>query len=477
MSTVLELTSSFSFVADVRAGARARLQWISDNVAGVLGYASEEIASPAGPTPILHPDDIGLAEAMVRAIVDGEHPQDELRVVAKDGSTHWLRIRYRREGGGDPRGWVRLFGVCQDVTDEVEARDEAAANAARWRSMFERSPYGKVVLSADQCITAVNAAVCALTGYAESELVGWPASRLVDPAFLSQAQSRFVDDVKNSAEDRLEHPSVWRAKDGRRLEVELTVVPERDLEAIPYQYFITVLDVTDRDRAAAEAGRAEQERRQLLERIVEAHGEERVRVARELHDGLGQILTSASLFASSIAEDAPPELAGSLAALRGLLDESLAATRTLVWRLRPIEVDELGLAGAVATLAEKTQVRSGVQVDAHVGALGYPLLPAAELAIFRVVQEAVTNAVRHARAHAISIVLTQRDDVIVAVVEDDGLGFDVLQDHREGPSSGYGLVGMHERAESVSGALVVESRPGAGTMVRLEVPVDRKAEL
>ena len=348
----------------------------------------------------------------------------------------------------------------------VEPDRTLFASEARFRAFFDLSPFGYLIMSTDQKLVAVNPAACRLTGYDKDELIGQHPSLVVDPSFLEQAQSRFDDGLSASTADRVHQESVWRTKDGRHIDVELSVMPERDAAGRIRQFLVAVQDVSA-------AKRAVDERQVLLDRVVEAHAEERVRLARELHDGLGQVLTSASLFASSIEEEAPAALGAPLASLRAQLEEALTATRTLVWRLRPVEVDAQGLGGAVAILAEKTRQRHGFEVDAHVSGLDERLAPATASAIYRVVQEAVTNAVRHADPRAISIVITQHGPAIVAVVEDDGAGF--VPDRvvrRHGDESGLGLLGMRERAAAAGGRLVVESRPGNGAMVRLEVPCE-----
>src|SRR5207302_2415821 len=116
-------------------------------------------------------------------------------------------------------------------------------------------------------------------------------------------------------------------------------------------------DVTDAKRAENALRTSDEQRRALFARLVDAQHDERVRLARELHDGLGQILTSAALFAGSFEEEAGDQFGGALASVRGLLEEALAATRTLVWRLRPVEVEELGLARAIRKLTEKFRHR------------------------------------------------------------------------------------------------------------------------
>jgi PAS domain S-box-containing protein len=469
LRTVLELTRSFTFLVDLGPDGSVEADQVSDQLTRDLGYTVEDLRALGGALAIVHPEDLPKAVAMIDALVVGEQPRLELRAVAKDGSVRWLQV-YCTTTRPDVVGAVRVFGVGQDVTEQVEARKALEESTARFRAMFEHAPFGLLVVSPDQEIRAVNPAFHRITGYSEEEVVGQHVSVVVDPAFLGEAQKRFDRKVSVTDAERLEYESLWRTKDGRQIDVEMTVVPERDEEGNIRQYMTTVQDVTERKRAKADAEQARAERLTLLERLVEAHVEERVRIARELHDGLGQVLTSASLFAISIEERAPAPLAPGLSTLRSQLDEALAATRDLVWRLRPVEMDEAGLADAVVTMAEKIRHRHHIDVDLHISGLDDRLAPRLEAAIYRVVQEAVMNSVKHADPEAISIVITRRGSAIVAVIEDDGAGFDVESVSGRDDEAGFGIVGMRERAASFGGQLAIESRPGNGVMVRLEVP-------
>lgn len=205
----------------------------------------------------------------------------------------------------------------------------------------------------------------------------------------------------------------------------------------------------------------------MLHRIVRAQEEERERVALELHDGLGQLLTSISLFASDLELEVPPGARPRAVRVTELVRRAIADSRQLVWSLRPPELERLGLVPAVRRLAEEVSVPD-VLVDLHeeIGELRLP--PESEAVVYRVVQEAVHNAQKHARAAAISIVMRRNDGMLTTLVEDNGKGFDpaLIQ-----PGRGLGLIGMRERAELVEGRLVVESAAGAGTRVRLEVPI------
>jgi two-component system sensor histidine kinase UhpB len=209
--------------------------------------------------------------------------------------------------------------------------------------------------------------------------------------------------------------------------------------------------------------RLEDERATSDAKALAAQEAERHRIAQELHDEVGQNLTVVLLGLKQAETRAPADLAADLALLRESAREGLDDVRRVARQLRPGVLDDLGLASALASLASDFAQHSGASVR-RVVTPGLPALPhEAELVVYRVAQEALTNAARHADARDVELSLTRAGDRVVLVVADDGRGFDTRCD-------GAGLRGMRERARLVAGDLTVTSSP-AGTTVRLEVPV------
>jgi signal transduction histidine kinase len=222
------------------------------------------------------------------------------------------------------------------------------------------------------------------------------------------------------------------------------------------------------DRAAVAVDLSERVGRDALARVVAAQELERKRLARELHDETGQALTSILLglrpLERSAASDEDRE---AVARVRQLVVSTLQDVRRLAVELRPAALDDFGLATAVARLAETFRESTGLRVDLE-SQLGDDRLPTeVETTLYRIVQEALANIVKHADATRVSILLTQKNRSVAAVVEDDGRGFD--------PGSAredvLGLVGMRERVGLVGGRLRIESAEGAGTTIAAEVPL------
>jgi len=221
-------------------------------------------------------------------------------------------------------------------------------------------------------------------------------------------------------------------------------------------------------RAAVAVDLSERVARDALRRVVAAQELERHRLARELHDETGQALISVLLGLRAVEEKGgDEELRNAVAQVRELVVATLQDVRRLAVELRPKALDDFGLVAALERLTQTFAEQSGIAVDFE-AALGPERLPEeVETAIYRIVQESLTNVVKHAQARHVSVLLTRRSGAAAAVIEDDGRGFDPGA-ARDG---GFGLEGMRERVLLLDGRFEIETNPGAGTTLVVEVPV------
>jgi signal transduction histidine kinase len=221
-------------------------------------------------------------------------------------------------------------------------------------------------------------------------------------------------------------------------------------------------------RAASAVDISRRVEREALSRMVAGQELERRRLARELHDETGQALTSILLGLRAVDEAASsPGTKEAVSDLRELVVATLQDVRRLAVQLRPTALDDFGLVAALERLVQTFSEMTGIdaQLEARLGAERLP--PEVETTLYRLVQEALTNVVKHAEARHVSILLARREGSAIAVIEDDGRGFD--PETRDG--DGVGLLGMRERVELHDGRLTVESGPQAGTTLRIEVPL------
>ena len=277
----------------------------------------------------------------------------------------------------------------------------------------------------------------------------------------------------------------------------IRVIPYRTVDDRIEGVVITLVDVTTlkRTEAALRESEARLERR-ITERTAErdelrrsltlAEEMERRRLARELHDEAGQRLTALALGLQALSDVVPPgsDADRRAAQLRSLADDLARELHALAVRLRPKALDDFGLEAALAAFAETWSAQSGIAVDVHAAIADERLSLEVESAVYRIVQEALTNVGRHSAANRASVVVERRDGHVVAIVEDDGKGFDVSDVEEQGAtpqgdgSTMLGLLGVRERAALLGGSVEMESTSGKGTTLFVRIPIpDAKARV
>jgi signal transduction histidine kinase len=243
------------------------------------------------------------------------------------------------------------------------------------------------------------------------------------------------------------------------------------IEADVTQAFANQAAVAIQNARLFEQVRAGRKRLQSLSRrLVEIQEMERRHIARELHDEAGQSLSSLMVGLRLLEREvgSPEEVLKGIVELKQMTNEVSENLHRLAIDLRPASLDHLGLEAALRQYIETfgRQNNLNTQFEA-VGLDDKRLLPAVETNLYRVVQEALTNVIRHAKATHVDVLLERRGDHLLAIIEDNGVGFDT---DAAGQSSRLGLLGMRERAEMLSGNLMIESTVGAGTTIYVEVP-------
>jgi two-component system sensor histidine kinase UhpB len=211
--------------------------------------------------------------------------------------------------------------------------------------------------------------------------------------------------------------------------------------------------------------RLEEERRTSMRRVLSAQEAERRRIAQELHDQIGQNLTAVVLELKRLHGRVEPEWSETLADAQELARESLDELRRISYELRPAALDDLGLSSALAALCNSVGRRAGIEVSHDVDRELPPLQPEVELAVYRITQEALTNAVRHSGCSHVHVSVAGGADAVVLRVVDDGRGLD------GGPRSGGGIRGMRERALTIGGHLALGTGEAGGVEVGLNVPL------
>jgi PAS domain S-box-containing protein len=430
---------------------------LGQSVLFIVGAADRALVAERGASRI------GGADVPVRA---------EYRVNTKSGEERWVDITVAVI---DYQGRPALLGTAFDITERKRAEQALAISERMFRSFAESTAAGVLIVQ-DQIIRYVNAAVTAITGFTEDDLRGMPLRDLVHPedrdVALARAQARLQDDpVPTRVEYRL------RTKSGGQCWVDLTVglIEHMGRPAL----LGTAFDVTER-RDSAEALRAslaelqkrEEQLRLLAQRQVKVREEERRRLGFDLHDDVCQELVGTGIMVESVRgrlQGVDPEASQKLARVSRHLNDLGEHLRLVARELRPMLLHDLGLEDSVRSLASgmsSPTTRITVTATSAVPRLADDV----EVAVYRIVQEAMTNGLRHAESNEIAVSLTVSEGALRVEVRDDGRGFDVQTPNRDA----LGLVSMEERALALGGKFSVQSTLGHGTSVLLTCPLIRR---
>jgi PAS domain S-box-containing protein len=399
------------------------------------------------------------------AVEDVAHPDDRRSVLAalddaRSGVLRGFRLWARAL---DPRGRaIPMLVATTMLRDEqggelcffVQVLDVATQPSTPWRPGPDQQPVVDFTCDREGRLVRVSP-VAQLFGWNPEELQSVPTLDLVHPADRPRAAA--------ALHEVLLQPGV---------PVPLPTLRFRDRDGAWWPVDAVAINLLDHQpgviRVSARIGTADGVNRSEV-RILDAEPDERAFFARELHDGLGQILTSLSLFARSIEGELEGDQRRRLAALRVLADEALATTRSLAWSLRASAAPPEGLAASLRSLADTLGARTGLSITLT-GEVETRFAVRVEAAVYRIAEEALTNVMRHAGARSVTISLAHSDYRLTVVIEDDGAGFGPAT-RRLTAGSGMGLLCMEERARLLDGTLEVDSAPGRGTAVRLELPV------
>lgn len=346
---------------------------------------------------------------------------------------------------------------------EMTHRGYREANAAlqvsekRYRELFENA--NDVVFTTDLAgtFTSVNRAGENLTGYGRNEVSSMNFAALVVPEYLPVARRMLRRKLAGEVErTRYEIDVVTR--DGRRIpmEVHTSLILQNGR---PVGVHGIARDVTERKQA-------EQALRGLNERLEE----EAKRIAHALHDEAGQLLSSVHLALEEFARELPPTARERLHTIKELLDQIQEELRRLSHELRPTILDDLGLLPALEFLGNRLAKRSGLVITVQ-GSTEGRLAPPVETALYRSVQEALANAVRHAQATQVHVEIQRVEGAIQCSVRDDGVGFGVSSVLSRRGERGLGLIGIRERAGALGGTLSIRSTPGQGTELLVAIPL------
>lgn len=463
---------------------RANTMEASPRLREIYGWGPDECVGVPHILERVHPDDrarvsaeIGRPDAAANPLFAVEH-----RIVHPDGSLRWVIARARRtfEPDGEGHRRVRTVGAVLDVTDMRLAEAQLRASEERY-ALFERGVNDGIwdwnILTGEHYHSP---RWLEIAGANEDEAPPTDASFFERIHPDDQRRVREALDRHWSAGERYDVEVRLRQSDGSYRWVLSRGEAVRDEAGRPTRMVGALTDISARKAAEEALRRAHdeleqrvQERtrelRDLSANLLTAQEDERRRLARELHDGVTQQLALVSIDVGTIAAgDVPESLRARLQALQAKVVQISHEVRRVSHGLHPALIEDLGLSAALEACCEEHQHahQTRLRFTGDGGDAGLDIVEAS--ALYRVAQESVANASKHARATRIDVTLRRTPAAIELVIEDDGVGF---EPGPRGAAGGLGLVSMAERMRLVSGTLRVVSKPGAGTTVVAAIPV------
>ncbi|GAB4254303.1 PAS domain-containing sensor histidine kinase [Deferrisoma sp.] len=353
-----------------------------------------------------------------------------------------------------------LVTVSTDISALKEATRALRESEAKYATLVEKAQAGVFILDAGGRLAYANEALARMLGRPRDGLPGSDAFSFVHPDDLEEARNLFRRRIEGrEVPDRVEIRIVAAGGEARWISLANGLTTYRGEPAVLGH----AVDITERRRA-------EEELRRLPARLLEAQEAERARIARELHDGVGQALTAIKFAVENAVRQFQRGTGeASLATLQAIspkVQEAVEEVRRMAMDLRPAVLDDLGLGAALQWLARTVRdTNPGVEIVTRIEPCETPVPPAVATAAFRIAQEALTNALRHAGARTVEIAL--ECGPLTLVVADDGRGF---RPGDKGVNGGFGLRSMAERARLSGGELVLDAEPGRGTRVEVRWP-------
>ncbi|MGZ5036907.1 MAG: PAS domain-containing sensor histidine kinase [Usitatibacter sp.] len=367
---------------------------------------------------------------------------------------------------------TRLFTVIlRDVTERVRAERLIASSEARLRGILDSAMDAIITVDERQHIVLFNKAAEDVFGCSRDEAIGAPLNWFIPERFRAahgQHLERFRDTDSTSRRMGAQRTVRGLRRNGEEFPIDASI---SQVSEDGHRFFTVILrDVTDRDRAEKALRESREEIRALGLVAQNLREQANSRVARELHDELGQALTALKIDVIWLKEHAASKdaaIQAKLASMQFLLDGTVAATRRISADLRPLVLDDLGLAAAADWLVQNFTNRTGVACDLVIGPGFDDLEDPFATTLFRALQESLTNIAKHANATRVEVTLSRHDGELTLSVRDDGRGF--LPDEPRKPTS-YGILGLHERAYLLGGDVTVDSAPGQGTIIEMRLP-------
>jgi PAS domain S-box-containing protein len=445
-----------------------KFAYVNPKLCEEYGYTQDELIGANISMTAADEEEMKKVNENIRSRLVGEHDSVHYEMTLKRKDSTLIDVEVfgsRTQYKGKPA----IIGTLINITERKQAELQLLQSRQKYKLLFESNPVPMWMFSKiDFSIIDVNEAACKLYGYSRGEFLQMNI-RDMRP---SEDIPLFVEKVSEMVTNA--NQGVWRhmKKDGSVMYVEV-IGNDITYEGRSVRLALAN-DVTDKLAADERLKKSYEEIRQLNEHLQNIREEERTSIAREIHDELGQQLTVLKMDIAWIdrkLNSVDPAIKEKLSDLINVLNQTVKTVRRISSELRPSLLDDLGLTAAIEWHLKEFGKRSGIKTKLDAPAEELSLNDATKTALFRIMQESLTNVARHSQAETVRVNLFQRNGNIVLRIQDDGIGFN----HEEvGHKRTLGLLGMKERTEMIGGKYKISSSEDMGTTVLVSVPCQKQ---
>ena len=445
-----------------------KFQFANPHIQEYAGYTEEEKLGMDS-LSLIHPvDRVPARKNAIRMLKGQRFSPYEFRIITGDGRTKWILESVTSIHYGGRRA---VLGNSMNITEQKEARNRLEELEALESSILDAIPHAVIGLH-NRVFIFANNAVKAVFGWRPEELIGKNVRLLYrNDREYDEIAELFYSALEKQRTFHTEFPC--RRKDGE--EIICMVRASRIGETLrERRIVVTYEDITERIQAERELEHSRQELRNLSTHQQTVREEERTRIAREIHDELGQTLTALKLDIAWLKHRLPAgakPLHEKMRQMSTLADTTIETVHRIATELRPGLLDDLGLAAAIEWQAADFQNRSGISCSAALAADDLELDRDLATALFRIFQETLTNIARHAGATRTEVRLEKNEDNIVLTVTDNGHGITKKQSNND---RAFGIIGMRERAHLWGGELTIAGSRNEGTTVTVAIPLSQR---